>query len=148
MSGTHSIYIQKNGTTKNTYDDFHLLPKNRPLIAMGEAKTTYTDVPGMNGSIDYTQALGSGILHGKATGTWSFILLNDNPSEWAIRKREIETFFDGSVVTFWLEDDITNGTPTNTAIGRIYVSDYESPSDGLSEFELTYTLVESDTRYK
>lgn len=140
-SGTHSIYIQKNGATKNTYDDFKLLPKNRPMIAMGDAKTTYTDVPGMNGSIDYSTALGSGVLHSKATGTWSFIFLNDEPNEWASKKRELESFFDGSVMTFWLEDD------GKKVIGRIYMSKWESPSDGLSEIELTYTLVENDTRY-
>ena len=53
--------VSFNGT--HSYDDWGLKLKNVE-IDLPEAKTVYVDVPGMNGSLDLTEAQNGGIVYG------------------------------------------------------------------------------------
>ena len=49
----HSITIG----TKNTWDDWHLIPKSRPLVNPPSVKTNVVDIPGGDGALDLSTAL-------------------------------------------------------------------------------------------
>lgn len=61
----------------DSYDDLKIVPESRPLVNPPEVKTEYVDVPGADGSLDYTEAL-AGLKFKDREGTWSFYVLNDS----------------------------------------------------------------------
>jgi len=72
--GSHSISFLKDGVWFDTWKDFHMAPKARPFVAEPPVKTNYIDVPGADGSLDYTEALTGSVLYGMRTGQWDFIV--------------------------------------------------------------------------
>lgn len=73
--GSHSIrFLGTDGKWYDTWEDFHMAPKTRPYVADPTVKTNYIDVPGANGSLDYTEALTDSVLYGNRTGQWDFIV--------------------------------------------------------------------------
>lgn len=72
--GSHSIKFLKDNNWFDTWEDFHMAPKARPFVAEPQVKTNYIDVPGANGSLDYTEALTDSVLYGMRTGSWDFIV--------------------------------------------------------------------------
>lgn len=72
--GSHSISFLKDGVWFDTWKDFHMAPKARPFVAEPQVKTNYIDVPGADGSLDYTEALTDSVLFGNRTGNWDFIV--------------------------------------------------------------------------
>ena len=69
-NGEHSIIIDGIDTWKN----LHMAPKPRPYVAAPSVKESYVDVPGSNGSLDYTEVLTGGPTFGNRTGQWNFIV--------------------------------------------------------------------------
>ncbi len=72
--GSHSIKFLNGSELFDTWEDFHMAPKARPFVAEPQVKTNYIDVPGANGSLDYTEALTGSVLYGMRTGQWDFIV--------------------------------------------------------------------------
>lgn len=72
--GDHSIKFLRNGVLFDTWEDFHMAPKSRPFVAEPSVKSNYIDVPGADGSLDYTEALTGSVLYGMRTGQWDFIV--------------------------------------------------------------------------
>ena len=70
--GAHSITI--NGM--NTWDIWHMAPKSRPFVSPPQVKTEYVDVPGADGSLDYTEVLTGRPRYANRTGQWDFIVDN------------------------------------------------------------------------
>ena len=103
--GVHSIkFVTNDGKLYDTWQDFAMAPKTRPYVAEPPAKTNYIDVPGANGSLDYTEALTDTVLYGNRTGQWDFIvdegyLDNDESVSYGQRalkfQQEIVKFFHG-----------------------------------------------------
>lgn len=60
----------------NTWDDWHLVPSSRPVIAPPKPKTQYVDIPGADGSIDVTEALAGRPVFGDREGSIELIVLN------------------------------------------------------------------------
>ena len=72
--GSHSIKFLKNNVWFDTWEHFHMAPKSRPFVADPPVKTNYIDVPGADGSLDYTEALTDSVLYSNRTGQWDFIV--------------------------------------------------------------------------
>ena len=70
--GAHSITF--NGL--NTWDTWHMAPKSRPFVSAPQVKTEYVDVPGADGSLDYTEVLTGKPRYANRTGQWDFIIDN------------------------------------------------------------------------
>lgn len=68
----HSITI--NGL--NTWKSWHMAPKSRPFVSAPQVKTEYVDVPGADGSLDYTEVLTGRPRYANRTGQWDFIVDN------------------------------------------------------------------------
>ena len=55
--------------TKNTWDDWHLIPKTRPLVNPPTVKTNYVDIPCGDGVLDLTETLACRPVHNNRNGS-------------------------------------------------------------------------------
>ena len=60
-------------------------------IGLPEVKTSYVEVPGMNGSLDLTEATFGGVTYGMRTLEFSFDARNCSYTDWASLVTAIET---------------------------------------------------------
>lgn len=135
----HSVTFTLPGKwSKNSYNDFHLVPDGRPVISMPAPVTNFIDVPGASGQLDMSESLTNYPLYGSREGSLSFIVLNDytGSNSWIKRYQMINKFIHGKRLELVLEDD-----PGYFYEGRFSVESWESPSDGgNSTVSIGYTL--------
>lgn len=112
----HSITIG----TKNTWDDWHLIPRTRPLVNPPEVKVSQVEIPGGDGSIDLTSVLAGRPTYKNRTGSWEFIVENGF-KEWSVLYSEIMAYLHGQKLTATLEDD-----PNYFYEGRFSVNNWKS----------------------
>lgn len=123
----------------NTFEDFKLVPDSRPLIAPPSVKTEYVDVPGADGSLDYTEAL-SGIKFNDREGSWTFYVLNElyTGSNRYLRWNELYALIlktvHGRRKRIELESD-----PGYYYLGRVFLDQWNSQKD-YSKIVLKYRV--------
>ena len=111
----HSIII----SGKNTYEEWEMYPTSRPHVAPPEVKTSYVDLPGADGGLDYTELLTGEPRYGYRKGSWEFMLI---PQErWAEVYRDLVAYFHGREHLVILEDD-----PDIVYKGRLNVNQWQS----------------------
>lgn len=135
-------------TTYNTYDSFHLMPDGRPLVKTPGTKSTYVDIPGADGSLDYTEAL-NGLKYENRKGSWNFYVLNtyqtqkgsEREKEWSDWYSSIMRAIHGKYFDqIWLEDDSDkNGQPKWYYRGRLSVNEWKSDPQ-FSKVVIDYNL--------
>ena len=131
--GSHSITFQvvedENGDISvvneyKTWEDWRMAPKSRPFVASPQVKTSYVDVPGADGSLDYTDALSGRSNYANRTGSWEFIIdsgfMNWYEEYTDILKKLHGQYFDRII----LDDD-----PEYFWRGRLSVQGNFSPKD-------------------
>lgn len=97
----HSITIGN----KNTWDDWHLIPKSRPLVNPPGVKNNMVDIPGSHGMLDLSKAITSTPRFKNRTGSWEFIVENGF-KPWAVLYSEIMNYLHGRSMKATLEDDV------------------------------------------
>lgn len=112
----HSITIGD----KNTYDDWHLVAEERPSVQPPTANTSFVDIPGMNGSLDISEALTGYPTYGRRKGSWEFTILNDYES-WISLYQRMSNYLHNRKLKAILEDD-----PAYYYEGRFYISKWKS----------------------
>lgn len=151
IENNHSIWFENpttGGPSYNTYQTFDLISDGRPDVASPELKTTYIDIPGADGSLDYTETL-NGRKYKNRTGSWEFYVLNDKYNstlDWSDRWRSLMQKLHGKKFErIWLVDE---GKYDNTIkeikqlwyyTGRIYVNEWKSDPQ-FSKVVLDYDL--------
>lgn len=105
---------------KNTWDDWHLIPKSRPLFNPPSVKTNYVEIPGGDGSLDLTTILAGRPVYKNRTGSWKFYV-EDGFKDWAVLYSEIMTYLHGKKLKAILEDD-----PDYYYEGRFAVNAWQS----------------------
>lgn len=108
---------------KNTWDNWHLIPKSRPLFNPPSVKTNYIEIPGGDGSLDLTTALTGRPVYKNRTGSWEFYVENGF-KDWAVLYSEIMTYLHGQKLKAILEDD-----PGYYYEGRFAVNAWKSDSN-------------------
>ena len=127
----HSITIG----SKNTYDDWHLVPDSRPVISMPDPKTITVDIPGRNGILDLSTAIRKFPVFKNRTGSWKFHVLNDYQA-WYIIYEQIANYIHGRYFKIILEDD-----PGWYYKGCLTVKNWTSNNNGTwSDIEIGYDL--------
>lgn len=111
------IFKNSSGITKNTWDDWKLIPSAKPTFPMPEVQLKFVDIPGSNGSIDLTDYLTSSPTYNDRVGTFNFYAV-DTHEDWDGRCQEIGKFLHGKNMKIILEDD-----PLYYYDGRVTVSD-------------------------
>lgn len=117
---------------KNTWDDWHLIPTSRPVVAMPSVNENLIEIPGSNGSIDLTESLTGYPTFQDRSGSWDFIVANDY-GDWVGRYQEITEYLHGRRMRCYLEDD-----PNYYYEGRFAVS-WRSGNDW-STLQISYKV--------
>lgn len=136
----HSITFGVNDKFFNTWDDWHIVPESRPVINPPSPKTNYVEVPGMDGSLDYTEALGS-LKYNNREGSWTFYVMNDYTDKnykfnsWNELYNEILEAVHGKYVMVWSEDD-----PKYVYHGRVTINEWNSGDPNYSKITISYNL--------
>lgn len=123
----------------DTYDDWRIVPDSRPLVEPPQVKTEYLDVPGADGSLDYTEAL-AGIKYSNREGSWTFYVLNELANlggsymRWNQLYSLIMKTIHGKRKRIWLESD-----PDYYYTGRVFVDKWSSDKD-YSKITLKYII--------
>ena len=132
------MYHSVNFGSKNSYDDWHLVPEGRPVIAMPSVKTNYMEIPGTSGSIDLSELLTGYPLYSNRSGELTFHVLNDYSANetWISRLSTIMNYIHGKKTRIILEDD-----PEYFYEGRVEVGNWTSNNDGTwSDISFSYTV--------
>lgn len=107
--------------TKNTWDDWHLIPSSRPVFNPPAFKEKFIDVPGINGQLDISTLLTGGEpTFNNRQGSFEFIVENDF-MPWDVLYSEIANYLHGRNVQAILEDD-----PDWIYQGRFTVNEWRS----------------------
>lgn len=117
----------------NTWDDWHILPVERPVFSPPSPKTHYIDVPGGNGSLDLTETLAGYPTYENRIGSFTFRVMNDY-GKWADRYSEIMGYLHGQSMYAVLVDDFSWFYK-----GRFSVDDWKS-GDTWSEITIGYNV--------
>ncbi|MCD8158984.1 MAG: hypothetical protein LUD77_08840 [Clostridiales bacterium] len=119
--------------SRNTWDFWKLVPKERPVFVPPEVKTNYIDLPGGNGSIDLSESLTGYPVYENRTGSFKFYVMNGY-AEWQGRYSDIMSYLHGQRMKAVLADD-----PDWYYYGRFSVKGWES-GDTWSEIEIGYEV--------
>ena len=142
----HSLIFEvtdNNGNKKiiNTWNNWHLIPTSRPVIAQPTPNYNYVDVPGRDGSLDFSDYLIGRPTYSDRSGSFSFYVANEDPvtgknyGNWASRKQDIAQFLDGqTIMKMTLEDDINY-----YYVGRFYLKEW-SPGPNFSQVTIEYRV--------
>lgn len=132
--GAHGITFEYGGKSMHTWGEWHLAPKSRPYVAAPPIKEEYIDVPGADGSLDYTEVLAGTVRYGMRTGSWTFIMDNGFNVDPFTFQSEILAFMHGKKVKVILDDD-----PEYYYIGRITLDPKLDPRD-YNQISMKYNL--------
>lgn len=128
-SGVHSILI---GNPKNTeynpedyldsWKDWHLVPKNIPIVNPPEVQKNLIQVPGMNGAIDLTDSLLGYPLYNMRSGSFEFYVdTSDEGWDWDTAYDTILNELHGFTKRVILTD-----SPSYFYEGRLSVNQFQS----------------------
>lgn len=101
----HSItFTDENGVSKNTWDDWFLIPENRPWFDYQKPTTTVSSIPGfINARHDVSEIMGN-LGVGTITGSIVFIVENEH-GNWVDKYSAILNYAHGQRLRAVLEDD-------------------------------------------
>lgn len=106
----------------NTWDDWHLIPAERPSIVSPGVATNFVEIPGRDGALDMTTFLVNRPVYGNRQGSWDFIVDNDH-EYWETIRMKLMNFLHGKKWKVVLEDD-----PDWYWEGRFAVDNWRSES--------------------
>jgi len=123
-NGEHSVTFG----SKNSWTDWHLVPSSRPVFAPPKPKTDYVDIPGMNGSLDLSEAVSGRPVYNNRQGSFDFYadVQYKDKSSWIKLYSEIMAYLHGRKLEAYLDDE-----PYYRYIGRFEVDSWKS-GDGNS----------------
>ena len=92
---------------KNSWDDWHMIPINRPVIALPELKYVSVDLAGADGEIDLSEALTAYPVYENRKGSLKFRIIDDlgNEKRTLSRGSEIANYLHGKRMRMILEED-------------------------------------------
>lgn len=105
---------------KNTWDDWHLIPTLRPIINPPSVKKEQTDVPIMDGVVDFSTEPSGSMSYGFRQGSIEFLAENGF-RPWHELYSEIADYLHGQYARLILEDD-----PNYYYEGRLFVNEWRS----------------------
>ena len=129
----HSIIIRVEDSYYNTWDDWHLIPSSRPVIAPAKERTNFVTVNGRDGVLDFSQTLAGKPTFDNRSGSIEFYVENGY-WDWETAYTAICGILQGKRVQLALEDN-----PAHSYEGLLYVDKWSSEK-GHSKITLKYDL--------
>ena len=131
--------------SRHSFYDWYLIPEERYSIEAPEQKEDYIDIPGANGSLDFSEALTRYPVYKNIEGSMKFRVLNDRNGV-SITGKEYEVFWNkiyndmkmflhGRKLYMMLEDN-----PEWYYYGRFSVDKYDASAGKYSEITVNYNL--------
>lgn len=102
--GSKQVYHSVDFGSKNSWDDWHLIPSSRPVINPPSVKTYQVEIPGGYGSLDLTEVLTGKPMYGNRVGSLEFIVDNGH-ANWIKIYTDILGYLHGQTLKLALEDD-------------------------------------------
>lgn len=118
-NGEHSVTFGD----KNSWTDWHLVPSSRPVFAPPKLKTNYVDIPGMNGSLDLSEAVSGRPVYDNRQGSLDFYVdvQYKDKSSWIELYSKIMDYLHGRRLEAYLDDE-----PYYRYVGRFEVDSWKS----------------------
>ena len=92
-------------TTKNTWNDWYLIPSSKPIVAQAGVSTNFVDIPGRrDGPIDMSEYLTGSPIYGQRSGSFEFYIDPDH-EYWETIRMKIASYLHGKRMKMCLEDD-------------------------------------------
>lgn len=104
----------------NTWDNWHLIPTSRPVIAPPEVETNYAEIPIADGAVDLSDVLTGSPKYHYREGSIEFMAENGF-RDWVELYSEIMDVLHGQYVRVILEDD-----PHYYYEGRVFIDSWRS----------------------
>ncbi len=76
MDRFHSVVFERDGESYHTWEDWHLVPSSRPLVAPPGIKSTWVGIPAADGSINLSSVVHGRVTYNDRNGNWQFIVQN------------------------------------------------------------------------
>lgn len=132
----HSIDFFDSHSSRNTYDDWKLIPTKRPVVTPPDVKTTYIDIPGSNGQLDLSEVVSKRPVYSQRKGSFTFKVLNDylGYKGWVDVYQTILNHLHGKKMKMILEDD-----PSYYYEGRFSIKSWSSDKD-YSSINIDYNV--------
>ena len=120
--------------SKNTWDDWHIVPSSQPVFDPPKVKTKTMDIPGRNGLLDLSESLTGYPVFTNREGSFEFIVL-DGYNKWNELYSDISDYLHGKVMRAVLEDD-----PEYYYEGRFSVNSWKSDKSN-SKITINYSVL-------
>lgn len=132
----HSLIIEDDDSSRNTWDYWHLIPTSRPVVNPPEPIQNLVQIPGRDGFVDLTNLITGRPIYGQRTGSWEFIAHpNFTDSEpWDVKFSQIMQYCHNKFRRIILEDN-----PNYYYEGRLKVNQWKSDRNW-SLVTIDYTL--------
>ena len=121
------------GESKHTYRDFGLYPSEVNMPSPPGVQTQFIEIPGMDGTLDATEALDGNVHYEDRDYEQKYVDLNGR-ARWHTRYSEILNFIHGKQLRMILDDD-----PEWFYVGRFELDD-PAPKNYKNTLEITATL--------
>ena len=143
----HFYFVDEKLTTDlrevRSWDTFRLIPNNRPIINPPQAKTTYIEVPGFNGKLDFSDVVAGRAYMDQRTGSLEFTWSGELPKPWPYGRTALQNLelslreiFNGRLFNIVLDDD-----PYYFYRGRVQLDSISVDASGSgTSVSLAYTL--------
>lgn len=119
----------------NTYDDWHLMAADCPIVEISDVKTHYVDIDGTDGQVDLTYAPVGEPTYTNCEGSFVFYAMNDYQGyDWVQLYNSVVDHLNGQCMHMTLEDD-----PNYYYEGRFFVNEWKSNKDW-SQITIDYNL--------
>ena len=122
----------------DTWDDFHLIPSERPVIALPKANTKLINIPGRSTPLDFSEYLTGHPTFPNRTGQWGFYTdpdyVDENLGGWLVFDKQLRNLFHGRVYKLVLRDD-----PSYFYAGELTMGQWNT-GEGRSSVTISYNL--------
>lgn len=92
---------------RNTWNDFYSYPTSKPVVTPPPLKENYIDVPGHNGSLDFSESLTGYPTFNNRTGSIAFNIDNYKPVNPEALYSRIKSYLHGQTAYMFLSDNST-----------------------------------------
>lgn len=130
----YSLTFEDNFGTKNTYDDWYLVPTSRPSFSPPLFEISTLEIPGRDGLLDVSTSLTKYPTYGNRTGSLEFLIHPDSPYTWNETYSSVSNYLHGQYKRVSLEDD-----PSYWYNGRFWLNSFTT-GDHYSTIEIEYSL--------
>lgn len=130
-NGEHSIIFG----SKHSWEDWGLVPSERPSVVMPDVNTYFVDIPGANGHLDLSDVLLGFPTYAMRSGDWKFNIANDKTQyTWERLYEAMAAYLHGRRRKCTLTDD-----PAYYYEGRLTLDDFSS-GEHFSTINIKYEL--------